>query len=164
MVRCVRGKHAGQLFAKKAVVRGSSATEWAESEIKMLRKLIGLENIVQFVTSYEDQECVNIVMEMADRGDLRHNLDRYNGFQDDCVKHIILKLLIALEFLEYQHIVHRDLKCENVFVTQRGEIKLGDFGLALQLKRNERSTSYGGTLGFMPPDVLQYSPKSQQAD
>ncbi|KAK9842974.1 hypothetical protein WJX74_005089 [Apatococcus lobatus] len=61
-----------------------------------------------------------------------------------------------LETLSYTHscgILHRDIKVENLFLTQAGELKLGDFGLALNVAL-ERPTARVGTLDYMSPEVL----------
>lgn len=71
----------------------------------------------------------------------------------------VLKLGIdlshALEYCEQLHIIHRDVKPENIFVSRFGDFKLGDFGIARELERSMGSMSKKGTYSYMAPEMYR---------
>ena len=61
----------------------------------------------------------------------------------------------ALEVCEQNHIVHRDIKPDNIFISRFGEYKLGDFGIARKLETTQANLSRKGTLNYMAPEVYK---------
>lgn len=72
------------------------------------------------------------------------------------MKCLMRQMLLSLEYLHSREIVHRDLKCSNLLINKRGELKLGDFGLARSFapKRTEVYTNRVITLWYRPPELL----------
>lgn len=70
------------------------------------------------------------------------------------VKYLLQSLLRALEALHAQHIIHRDVKLPNIFLTKTGELKLGDFGLARLFCPNEPLTADVVTVWYRSPELL----------
>lgn len=93
--------------------------------------------------------------------------------ETDQIKHIIVELLKALEYMHYRKIVHRDLKCSNILIGASGEIKLADFGLAKSMLHPDTPdagnsstrimTNRVCTLWYRPPELLlgssEYGPE-----
>eukprot|EP00899_Mesostigma_viride_P024254 jgi/Mesvir1/5012/Mv13898-RA.1 len=73
--------------------------------------------------------------------------------QRDLVRKILVPLLVALRSLHARGIVHRDIKPENIFLDRRGYARLGDFGLAVDLRRHT-AVERVGTLDYMAPEIL----------
>lgn len=67
-------------------------------------------------------------------------------------KHVMAPFLTAISHLHQRSILHRDIKPENILLMANGEIKLADFGLAIDTYR-EKPISRVGTLDYMPPEV-----------
>ena len=67
-------------------------------------------------------------------------------------KHVMAPFLTAISHLHQRGILHRDIKPENILLMANGEIKLADFGLAIDTLR-EKPMSRVGTLDYMPPEV-----------
>ena len=61
----------------------------------------------------------------------------------------------ALENCEQNHVVHRDIKPDNIFISRFGEYKLGDFGIARKLEATQANLSRKGTLNYMAPEVYK---------
>uniref|UniRef100_UPI00398EE78C ribosomal protein S6 kinase-related protein n=1 Tax=Pristiophorus japonicus TaxID=55135 RepID=UPI00398EE78C len=70
----------------------------------------------------------------------------------------------AIGFLHDFGVVHRDVKMENVLLSERGHLKLTDFGLSRRLCRGERANTICGTVQYMAPEVLRGSPYNHAAD
>eukprot|EP00191_Tetraselmis_sp_GSL018_P005909 CAMPEP_0177614348 /NCGR_PEP_ID=MMETSP0419_2-20121207/22639_1 /TAXON_ID=582737 /ORGANISM="Tetraselmis sp., Strain GSL018" /LENGTH=525 /DNA_ID=CAMNT_0019111463 /DNA_START=896 /DNA_END=2474 /DNA_ORIENTATION=- len=105
---------------------------------------------------------IYIVQEKCARGDLFKELERKGGTMEEsrvCME-VAVPLLLTLRHLHQRAIVHRDIKPENIFFTGNNELKLGDFGLAVDLEK-ERPVSRVGTLDYMAPEVLA-SPTPEQ--
>ncbi len=64
-----------------------------------------------------------------------------------------IELCTALEVCVRHGIIHRDIKDENIFISDDGVFKLGDFGIAMKLSQSIRHSSVRGTLNFMAPEV-----------
>jgi serine/threonine protein kinase len=74
----------------------------------------------------------------------------------DWVTYYSSEIVVALETLHTMHVIYRDLKPENVMIDKTGHIKLIDFGFAKQLdaKRNFRTSTNCGTLGYNAPELI----------
>ncbi|KJH52790.1 kinase domain protein [Dictyocaulus viviparus] len=68
---------------------------------------------------------------------------------------IFRQLIEALIYLQRCDIVHRDLKCENVFLDLYDNVKLGDFGFARYLKPNEKANTFCGSRAYVAPEILR---------
>lgn len=71
-------------------------------------------------------------------------------FPENLILNWILELLFALDYLHNKKILHRDIKCSNIFLTTNNTIKLGDFGISKILENsNEIAMTFIGTPYFM---------------
>jgi tetratricopeptide (TPR) repeat protein len=78
---------------------------------------------------------------------------------------LLLELFSALAYLHRRGILHRDLKPGNVLVTSNGQVQLLDFGLALGARSQmDMSTTAGGTLAYMAPELFSEEPPSVASD
>uniref|UniRef100_A0A061QZC9 Protein kinase domain-containing protein n=1 Tax=Tetraselmis sp. GSL018 TaxID=582737 RepID=A0A061QZC9_9CHLO len=111
--------------------------------------------VVGFAGSFEDSKCIYIVQEDCSKGDLFQMLNDNGGImrEQDVVRKVIFPLLKSLAQLHQLNVIHRDIKPENIFFNESGELKLGDFGLAI-CTRSERPKSRVGTLDYMAPEVI----------
>lgn len=75
-------------------------------------------------------------MDYCERGSLRQVLDHHGPFHENLIAEIAESILKALEYLHRQGISHRDLKGANVLVDSKGNVKLGDFGVAFHPEGN----------------------------
>ncbi|CAD6199444.1 unnamed protein product [Caenorhabditis auriculariae] len=99
-------------------------------------------------------ERMVFVTEYCAKGDMLGQLKKDGPYEEKQAKFIFRQLMEALTYLEANEIVHRDLKCENIFFDAHGNVKLGDFGFARVLKRGEYSQTFCGSQVYVAPEVL----------
>ena len=124
------------------------------SEIKIHRSLHH-RNVVNFEHYFEDSDNVYILLEMCSTDTMNEILRRRKRFSELEVQSHVLQLVEALKYLQSQQVIHRDLKLANLFVNERMEIKLGDFGLAAKLEyEGEKKRTICGTPNYIAPEIL----------
>uniref|UniRef100_A0A3Q3FJR7 Ribosomal protein S6 kinase related b n=2 Tax=Labrus bergylta TaxID=56723 RepID=A0A3Q3FJR7_9LABR len=85
-------------------------------------------------------------------------------FPEDTVRVFAAELGCALGFLHDFGIIHRDVKMENILLTDNGHLRLADFGLSRRLERGGRAFTICGTIQYMAPEVLSGGPYNHAAD
>lgn len=81
-------------------------------------------------------------------------------FSEDDIKKYFKQIVLALEYLFSQNIVHRDIKPQNILLSSNGDVKIGDFGVAAKVEADDDTlTSTEGTYHFMPPECWNYETK-----
>ncbi len=139
-------------------------TEALKNEIKHLHNFNNkCEYIVDFYSSWYEPEDKKVIMitEIALSGTLKTYINQMKEIKLKALKKWCKQLMIAINFLHEKKIVHRDIKCDNIFINgNTGNILLGDFGLSLTRKGTEIN-SVVGTPEFMAPEMYEgrYSDK-----
>ncbi len=136
-------------------------------EIEVL-KMCQHPNIVKLLDLFENLEHYYIVLECMEGKDMFDYL-KSRSFQitEERAKELMMQLILAVQYLHSYGIVHRDLKLENIMMTDNSEQsvpKLVDFGLAKILGPTEKSDEPFGTLGYVAPEVLKKEPYSFSCD
>ncbi|KAL1122540.1 hypothetical protein AAG570_002870 [Ranatra chinensis] len=98
------------------------------------------------------------IMRYAERGDLLIYLRHRGRVPEGRCRLWAFQLGLALEYLHRQGIAHRDIKCENVLVTEKRNAKLGDFGFARKVDRPDVSLTFCGSVAYTAPEVLTGRP------
>ncbi|TFK52618.1 Pkinase-domain-containing protein [Heliocybe sulcata] len=113
-------------------------------------------NIVNFLDAFlPDSMELWVVMEYMDGGPLR-DVILNNGLTDDQIAYISLETCKGLAYLHAHHIIHRDIKSENVLLNAQGDVKIADFGLCVKLpNQDSKVTGVAGTLHWMAPEVVK---------
>lgn len=127
-------------------------------EVEMMARLKGTSNIV----SYEDHMIVerqlsfgwDIFIRMELLTSLNDHLTRVPLTRDDVVQ-LGVDICSALELCQRYNIIHRDIKPDNIFISEAGSYKLGDFGIARQAERNMSGFSKKGTYMYMAPEIYK---------
>jgi len=97
-----------------------------------------------------------VVMEYVDGCDLTQLVEVCHPMQEDHIAAITHEVLAGLEHLHQKGIIHRDIKSDNVMVSQKGRVKLTDFGYGAQLTQEQaRRQTVVGTPYWMAPEVIQ---------
>ncbi|KAG5511194.1 hypothetical protein JKF63_07136 [Porcisia hertigi] len=141
----------GQLIAVKrvrlpTVAHGSGAEQDPEAkailqqyrslqeEINVLSKATH-PNIVQYYGSSQNSAYFNILLEFVPGGSLRHLLDNFGALSPGVILSYLHQALEGLAYLHRHNIVHSDFKAANILITEKGKVKLSDFGTARLLNR-----------------------------
>jgi polo-like kinase 1 len=145
--------YAAKVVAKSSLVK-SRAKQKLISEIK-IHKALHHTNIVGFEHYFEDTENVYILLEMCHNQSLNELLKRRKTLTELEVQCFVVQLIKALKYLHSHRIIHRDLKLGNLFLTDKMELKVGDFGLATKLEfEGEKKRTVCGTPNYIAPEIL----------
>ncbi|MBV99045.1 Serine/threonine-protein kinase 32C, partial [Eschrichtius robustus] len=99
--------------------------------------------------SFQDEEDMFMVVDLLPGGDLRYHLQQNVQFSEDTVRLYVCEMALALDYLRSQHIIHRDVKPDNILLDERGHAHLTDFNIATIIKDGERATALAGTKPYM---------------
>ncbi|KAF5737281.1 serine/threonine-protein kinase WNK5 isoform X1 [Tripterygium wilfordii] len=125
-----------------------------------LLKTLDHESIMQFHTSWidVDRRTFNFITELFTSGTLREYRNKYQRVDIRAVKNWAIQILHGLVYLHAHDppVIHRDLKCDNIFVNGHlGKVKIGDLGLATILRGSRQAHSVIGTPEFMAPELYE---------
>uniref|UniRef100_A0A9J8BVL6 non-specific serine/threonine protein kinase n=1 Tax=Cyprinus carpio carpio TaxID=630221 RepID=A0A9J8BVL6_CYPCA len=160
-----KGRHVktGQLAAIKVMDVTEDEEDEIKLEINMLKKYSHHRNIATYYGAFikksppghDDQ--LWLVMEFCGAGsitDLVKNT-KGNSLKEDWIAYISREILRGLAHLHAHHVIHRDIKGQNVLLTENAEVKLVDFGVSAQLDRTVgRRNTFIGTPYWMAPEVI----------
>ncbi|CAF4703684.1 unnamed protein product [Rotaria socialis] len=161
--KCIE-KGTGKEFACKIIEfndDNQAERNASSKEIDILKLVRGHPNIINVVASFETPTCVFIVMELCHNGELFDYLTTVVRLSEKCTRQIMSSIFNAVNHLHSHRIVHRDLKLENILMDSNMNIKITDFGFAVQLGENETLHDSFGTPGYMSPELLK---RAQNAD
>lgn len=123
-------------------------------------------NVVRYYGSYRTPDALWISMEYCAGGsvsDVMHALGR--PLEEDMIAYVCSEVLKGLSYLHSNGRVHRDIKCGNILLTDQGEVKLADFGVAAQLTSTlSKRNTFIGTPHWMAPEVIQSSSYDGKVD
>ncbi|CAI4039478.1 hypothetical protein SMKI_08G1450 [Saccharomyces mikatae IFO 1815] len=132
----------------------SDEVEDVQREIQFLASLKQISNITRYYGSYLKDTSLWIIMEYCAGGSLR-SLLRPGKIDEKYIGVIMRELLVALKCIHKDNVIHRDIKAANVLITNEGNVKLCDFGVAAQVNQTSlRRQTMAGTPYWMAPEVI----------
>ncbi|KAJ6434405.1 hypothetical protein OIU84_018003 [Salix udensis] len=165
----------GELLAiKQVLIAANGATRERaqahirdlEEEVKLLQNL-SHPNIVRYLGTVREEETLNILLEFVPGGSISSLLGKFGSFPEPVIRAYTKQLLLGLEYLHNNGIMHRDIKGANILVDNQGCIKLADFGASKQvveLATVSGAKSMKGTPYWMAPEVILQTGHGFSAD
>ena len=137
-------------------------------EVSILKK-VSHQNVIKYYSSFLEKEILYLIMEYAQLGDLYSLIKHYKKhskyFDEIDLWKISLEILSGLEYLHSQKIIHRDIKCLNLFITKDRHVKIGDLGASTNTSGID-SLHYTrvGTPLYLSPELVKQKPYDYKTD
>jgi NIMA (never in mitosis gene a)-related kinase len=160
-----------EIYAMKKVQMGALKIKEKENALNEVRILASIHhpNVVDYKEVFMDEatNCLCIVMEYADGGDLLQKVQEFQkrggAFSERELWNIIGQMIAGLKALHDLQILHRDLKSANVFLFKDGQVKLGDLNVSKVAKAGLVYTQTG-TPYYASPEVWKDQPYDSKSD
>jgi serine/threonine protein kinase len=138
------------------------------SEAKVLSSL-SHPNVINYVDSFLSRktEHLCIVMEFAEGGDLSNKIKQSKGkfFSEEQVLDWFIQTCLAVAYCHKKRVLHRDIKSQNIFLTDEGVVKVGDFGISRVLQNTcDCAHTFVGTPYYLSPELVQEKPYNSSSD
>ncbi|KAG2272981.1 hypothetical protein Bca52824_067536 [Brassica carinata] len=164
----------GELLAiKQVLIAPNNAKEKTQGHIREIEEEVRLlknlshPNIVRYLGTVRESDSLNILMEFVPGGSISSLLEKFGSFPEPVIIMYTKQLLVGLEYLHKNGIMHRDIKGANILVDNKGCIRLADFGASkkvVELATVNGAKSMKGTPYWMAPEVILQTGHSFSAD
>ncbi|XP_065860019.1 serine/threonine-protein kinase ATG1a [Euphorbia lathyris] len=124
-------------------------------------------NIIRLFDSIQTEDKIFLVLEYCDGGDLAAYIHRHGKVSQDVARHFMRQLAAGLQVLQEKHLIHRDLKPQNLLLSSHEatpQLKIGDFGFARSLTPQDLADTLCGSPLYMAPEIIQNLKYDAKAD
>ncbi|KAK8825224.1 RPS6 protein kinase [Blastocystis sp. ATCC 50177/Nand II] len=149
----------------KAVIKKKNQIEHTKTERNILGK-IDHPFIVGMKYAFQTKDKLYFVLDYCPGGELFYHLGKARKFSEERSRFYAAEITLALEHLHKMGIVYRDLKPENVLLTEEGHVRLTDFGLSKEgiSQADKGAQSFCGTPEYLAPEILNRTGHGQAVD
>ena len=146
-----------------------SQIDSVKNEAKILSSLKS-KYVVEYYDSFEENNCLNIIMEYCEGGDLGTYISNYQkmnsntSLNEDFIWKVFIQICFGLYDIHKQNILHRDLKSLNIFLTKDFQVKIGDLGVARVLQNTQYASTFIGTPLYLSPEICEEKPYNEKSD
>ena len=135
----------------------------------VLLKMIDHPNIIKFKEVFitvKPIKRLNLIMEYANGGDISQKIktQKPKNFDENLLIDWLTQLCHALQYIHNKKIIHRDIKPDNIFLNNYGQIKLGDFGVSKNLESMKMASTFIGSIDYLAPEIIDGKNYSFEAD
>lgn len=163
--------HEGKFYVMKTIDMSNMDSKQRRDAINEVRVLSCLKHpyIVSYRESFSENKTLAIVMDFADGGDLYQRISRTRKAGQTLAERTILRwfteVALALKYMHDKHVLHRDLKSQNLFLTSSDRLRVGDFGISKVLENTAAFARTAiGTPYYLSPEICQEKPYSFGSD
>lgn len=149
------GKHVAIKIYKKYKLLSSQRKNCVKREIKVMKKM-DHPNIVKLYEVIETPKELYLIMELVKGKSLLNYVKSKSGKrlrESDCIK-IFSKVVSAICYCHRQNMIHRDIKMDNILLTESFDVKIIDFGFSTWLSPQQKLKIFCGTPSYMPPEIV----------
>lgn len=177
-------EYAIKVLDKRHIIK-EKKVKYVNIEKDTLNKLTEHPGIVRLYYTFQDQQSLYFVLDLASGGELLGVLKRMTTFDEECTRFYAAEILDTVDYMHAQGIIHRDLKPENVLLDDKMHVKITDFGTAKMLDApqkdtngirnagldqppdvtaNDRASSFVGTAEYVSPELLNHKGACKASD
>ena len=157
---------------KQTRLTASNSISTSINNEKRILKSLQHPFILKLHFAFQDDNYIYLATDYLQHNDLHYHIQRNTCFTEDQTKFYLSEVYIAIKYLHSKGIIHRDIKSENIMLTDTGHIILIDFGSAKKLfndshnnnNNNVTTSSFIGTAECMPPEVVERKSYSFEFD
>lgn len=136
-------------------------------EVELLKQVKHI-HVIKYYDSIVQNKVLHILMEYAAGGDLQKKINRYRlarrNLEEGQIWIWAYEIALGLKYLHRNKIVHRDIKCMNIFLDKNNRVKIGDLGLSKILHNSEIDTAAVGTPLYLSPEQIRHQPYGLKVD
>ncbi|UYV80636.1 RPS6KB2 [Cordylochernes scorpioides] len=153
-VRIVKDRKTNKVYARKTIKKKEGFQDTFRAEEKVLKICKGFPFLIELVASFEGLKKNYLVMELVKGRDLYHYMNKWKNFSEEASRFYAAETAIAINYLHSHHVIHRDVKPENILINFDGHIKLVDYGLSkTDIYPGDMTTKICGTVQYMAPEI-----------
>lgn len=145
------GVHVAIKILKKDKVVKTKQIEHTKYEKNLLLD-IDCPFVVNLLTTFQDTKNLYLVMEYVKGGEMFFHLRKAGRFTDEVARFYAAEIVLTWEHLHSKNIIYRDLKPENLLISETGHIKVTDFGFAKKI--DQRTWTVCGTPEYLAPEII----------
>ena len=140
-----------KIMSKPKIIRKNSVKNVLNEKILLSQ----LHNpfLVNMVFSFQDLDNLYLIMDLLLGGDLRYHLNKSEVFNEIQLKFFMSCVISGLNYLHLNHIIHKDIKPENLVFDSKGYLHITDLGIS-KIYHEDNKKENSGTPGYMAPEVL----------
>jgi serine/threonine protein kinase len=147
------GKQVAIKTIEKDAIKDEFSRKKVFQEIYILKK-IRHENVIRLLEVFEGPKYILIVMEYVSAGDLLQKVKKEGRFPETRAKIIFKQIVYGLAHIHSRHVLHRDIKLDNILIDNDNGIKICDFGVSKIINRTQNIREECGTPAYIAPEVI----------
>jgi len=120
--------------------------------------------VVKYFDSFSENQYLYILMEYCENGDLSQYLKKQPQLSEEVIWKFLIQISLGLQHLHQSHVMHRDLKALNLFLTKDLNVRIGDLGIAKAMKGDDLAMTMVGTPYYLAPEICEGRPYSNKTD
>ncbi|XP_028752259.1 serine/threonine-protein kinase ATG1a isoform X2 [Neltuma alba] len=164
-----RHRHSGLEVAVKEINKKRLSPKVSENLLKEISILSTIDhpNIIRLFDVIQTNDRIYLILEYCNGGDLATYIHRRGKVSESIARHFMRHLAAGLMVLQEKHLIHRDLKPQNLLLSSIGGIpllKIGDFGFARSLTPQGLADTLCGSPLYMAPEIIQNQKYDAKAD